>query len=119
MIEVFRERGIKVHIIGPAAALGFGMDCVMKAARNQQDFTACGITAEQARAQLGSINGIFARAAAVDPGVTWTMPTEFMCKEGNCSPLIGDVFVYRSDGFHLNYDGAKLLSKFIHLPNAD
>jgi len=27
--------------------------------------------------------------------------------------------VYRSDGFHLNHEGAELLSKYIHVPSLE
>ena len=117
MIKVFRDRGIKVHIIGPAATLIFRMDCLTKAASKQLDFAECGVSAERTHASLDPINAIFAQAAAADPGVTYSLPTDFTCNGGTCSPVIEDVFVYRRDGFHLNYEGARLLSKFIHLPN--
>src|SRR5262249_45595 len=113
MIKVFRDRGIKVHIIGPAPHLRFQMDCLMKAASKKHEFTACGVAAAQASALLEPINAIFLRAAAGDPGVTLSLPTEFMCNGGYCSPIIEGVFVYRRDGFHLNYEGAMLLAKDI------
>jgi SGNH domain (fused to AT3 domains) len=118
MIKVFRDRGIKVHIIGPAATLILRMDCLTKAASKQLDFDECGVSAERTHASLDPINAIFAQAAAADAGVTYSLPTDFTCNSGTCSPVIEDVFIYRRDGFHLNYEGARLLSKFIHLPNA-
>jgi hypothetical protein len=119
MIKVFRDRGIKVHIIGPVAALHFRMGCVIKAAEEELNFDACGSDADEARRSLQSIHDIFARAAARDSGVTYSLPIEFMCNMTNCSPAIENVFVYRSDGVHLNRDGAALLAKFIHLPTLE
>jgi peptidoglycan/LPS O-acetylase OafA/YrhL len=119
MTKVFRDRGIKVHIIGPVAALNFRMDCVIKAAEEERNFDACGSDADAARRSLQSIHEVFVRAAASDSGITYSLPIEFMCNGGNCSPVIENVFVYRSDGFHLNRDGAALLAKFIHLPTLD
>jgi len=119
MIKLFRDRGIKVHIIGPAASVNFRMNCIIRAAREDLKFDACGVAAEQARASLEPINAIFAQAAANDPGVSYSLPPEFMCDSATCSPVIDNVFVYRSDGFHLSHEGAELLSKYIHLPSLD
>jgi hypothetical protein len=119
MIKVFRDRGIKVHIIGPVAALNFRMDCIIKAAEKELNFEACGSDADEARRSLQSIHEVFVRAATRDAGITYSLPIEFMCNGGNCSPAIENVFVYRGDRFHLNGDGAALLAKFIHLPTLD
>jgi peptidoglycan/LPS O-acetylase OafA/YrhL len=119
MIKVFRDRGIKVHIIGPVASQNFRMNCIIRAARDDLKFGSCGIAAEQARASLEPINAIFARAAANDPGVSYSLPLEFMCDSANCSPVIENVFLYRGDGIHLSHEGAELLSKHIHVPSLD
>jgi hypothetical protein len=119
MIRVFRDRGIKVHIIGPVASLNFRVNCIIRAAREDLKFDVCGVPAEQARASLEPINAIFARAAANDPGVSYSLPPEFMCDSATCSPVIDNVIVYRSDGFHLNHEGAELLSKYIHVPSLE
>ena len=119
MIRVFRDRGIKVHIIGPVASLKFRVNCIIRAAREDLKFDVCGVPAEQARASLEPINAIFAQAAANDPGVSYSLPPEFMCDSATCSPVIDNVIVYRSDGFHLNHEGAELLSKYIHVPSLE
>ena len=119
MIKVFRDRGIRVHIIGPVAAQNFRMACIIKAAGEELNFGACGSDADEARRSLQSIDEVFVRAAARDSGITYSLPIEFMCNGGNCSPVIEDVLVYRIDGSHLNRDGAALLAKFIHLPTLD
>ena len=119
MIKVFRDRGIKVHIIGPVPSLNFRMNCIIRAAREDRKFDACGIAAEQARASLEPINAIFVQAAANDPGVSYSLPPDFMCDSAMCSPVIENVFVYRADGFHLSHEGTELLSKYIHLPSLD
>jgi hypothetical protein len=119
MIKVFRDRGIKVHIIGPVVSLNFRMNCIIRAAREDLKFDACGIAAEQARASLEPINASFVQAAANDPGVTYSLPPEFMCDSAKCSPVIDNVFVYRGDGFHLSHEGAELLSKYIRIPSLD
>ncbi len=119
MIKVFRDRGIRVHIIGPVAAQNFRMACIIKAAGEELNFGACGSDADEARRSLQSIDEVFVRAAARDSGITYSLPIEFMCNGGNCSPVIEGVLVYRIDGSHLNRDGAALLAKFIHLPTLD
>ena len=119
MVKVFRERGIKVHILGPVPALDFQTRCIIKSARVNSNFDACGISAERARASLQSIEEALRRVAAGDAGVSYSLPREFICSSGVCRPVIDGVLVYRKDAFHLNDNGARLLAKFIQLPSLD
>ena len=80
MIRVFRDRDIKVHIIGPAAALNFRMDCLTNAASKQLDFAECGVSSERANAPLDPINAIFAPVAAADP------ESPIPCQPTSCVP---------------------------------
>jgi peptidoglycan/LPS O-acetylase OafA/YrhL len=110
MLEVFRKRGIKVHIIGPLPDLRFGVRCVVKAVHRGQDAGLCSVRAQDGQDSLRSIDAFFARVAVGDPGISYARPIEFMCSGEVCPPVIDGVFVYRSDGTHLNDAGARVLA---------
>jgi len=110
MLKVFRDRGIKVHIIGPLPEVKFGVRCIVKAVQKGEDVNGCSARAESEQESLRSIDAFFARVAAGDPGVSYTRPIEFMCSHDICPTVIDGVFVYRSDGLHLSNAGAGLLA---------
>ena len=109
-LKVFRDRGIKVQIIGLQPKLKIGVRCAVNAIQRGEDINRCGVRAEDAQDPLRSIDAFFARVAASDPGVSYTRPVEFMCKGNDCPPVIDGVFVYSSDGLHLSHAGADLLA---------
>jgi hypothetical protein len=118
MVKVLRDRGIKVHIIGAMPVMNFRMPCVVKAARKDDgDFRRCGVAASEALASIKPTETVFAEIASHDAGVTYSSPAGLICIAAGCSPALDETFLYQSDGLHLNWRGAALLSHYIRLPS--
>ncbi|MEQ1672873.1 MAG: acyltransferase family protein, partial [Hyphomicrobium sp.] len=87
-IEVFTQRGIKVLLIGQIPTyVTLPVRCIVGAMRTSGDAAACGMTQAAAEAQLTRSDAALLRAASANPGVSVSLPSQFMCQKAYCSPL--------------------------------
>ena len=109
--------GKQVLLIGQVPPyLRTPMNCVAKAVHHESDVSRCFVPVSQVRQQLDFSNGLLRRLAAESDAVHAFLPTDILCDEKSCSPLLNSVFLYR-DNNHLNTVGAREFAEhFARIP---
>jgi peptidoglycan/LPS O-acetylase OafA/YrhL len=116
-IKVFTSRGTKVVLIGQIPTYPvLPVRCVVASIENKADPAACGKTKDASEVELAASNAALDRAAKTLPGVSVSLPLNFMCDAERCSPLKSGIFFYKDSG-HINRFGAVALRKFVDFPD--
>lgn len=115
-VRAFTDRGIKVVMIGqiPTYAV-LPVRCIIGAIENHRDASTCGMSKTAALEELKLSNAALLRVAAANPGVSVSLPSDFMCQEQRCSPMMDGILLYKNGG-HVNQFGSKLLERFVKFP---
>jgi len=115
----FTDRGIKVVMIGQIPTYeALPVRCIIGAIENHRDAATCGKSKTAALRELKLSNAALLRVAAANPGVSISLPSDFMCQEQRCSPMMDGVLLYKNGG-HVNVFGSRLLERFVKFPQLD
>ena len=116
-LEVFTKRGVQVLLIGQIPTYGtLPVRCIVAGARVASDAAACGMSREDAMAQLQRSNAALKRVAAALPGVSVSLPYDYMCQQTRCAPIADGTMLYKNGG-HVNRFGAEYLRRFVEFPS--
>lgn len=116
-IEAFTKRGIKVLLIGQIPTYAtLPVRCIVAVARTTPDAAMCGMARSFAGVQLQRSNAALKRVAATLPGVSVSLPYDYMCQEQRCAPIAEGTMLYKNGG-HVNRFGAEYLRRFIEFPS--
>ncbi|MBN9248534.1 MAG: acyltransferase [Hyphomicrobium sp.] len=115
-VRTFTDRGIKVLLIGQIPMYEvLPVRCIIRAVENHRDASPCGMSRDEALNELKLSNAALTRVAAANPGVSLSLPVEYMCQQERCSPIMDGVLLYRNGG-HVNQFGSRLLERFVKFP---
>ena len=115
-VRAFTDRGIKVVMIGQIPTYDpLPVRCIISAIENHRDAATCGKLKTAALEELKLSNAALLRVAAANPRVSVSLPSDFMCQEQRCSPMMDGVLLYKNGG-HVNQFGSELLERFIKFP---
>ncbi len=118
-VRMFTDRGIKVVMIGQIPVYEvLPVRCIISAIDSGRDASICGMTKSDALNRLKLSNAALTRVAARNPGVSLSLPLEFMCGQQRCSPMMDGVLLYKNGG-HLNQFGSRLMERFVKFPAID
>lgn len=116
-VEAFTKRGVKVLLIGQIPTYGtLPVRCIVAGARETTDAAACGMSRADATVQLQRSNAALQRVAAALPGVSVSLPYDYMCQASHCAPLAEGTMLYKNGG-HVNRFGAEYLRRFVEFPS--
>lgn len=116
-LKAFTDRGVKVVLIGQIPIYSpLPVRCIVKAAQAGLPGDTCGMSRDSAFAQLKRSDEALKRAASRHPGVSVSLPSDYMCQETRCSPFLDGRFLYKNDG-HVNQAGAETLRKYVTFPS--
>lgn len=119
MIDIFRQRGIEVLVIGQVPHLDtFSLRCLVNAARNDTEEEDCAEPRAHVDSALEVSQTAFRAIAAADKAVTFLSMSDLLCDTKLCTAFKDDVLVYR-DRLHLNALGAAYLARYATLPKVD
>ncbi|WP_045835398.1 acyltransferase family protein [Hyphomicrobium sp. 99] len=115
-VRTFTDRGIKVVMIGQIPTYDpLPVRCIISAIENHRDAASCGKLKTAALDELKRSNAALLRVAAANPGVSVSLPSDFMCQQERCSPVMDGVLLYKNGG-HVNQFGSRLLERFVKFP---
>ncbi|CAA2142160.1 acyltransferase family protein [Hyphomicrobium sp. ghe19] len=115
-VRTFTDRGIKVVMIGQIPIYDpLPIRCIIGAIENHRDVATCGKPKAEALDELKLSNAALLRVAAANPGVSVSLPSDFMCQEQRCSPMMDGILLYKNGG-HVNQFGSEHLERFIKFP---
>lgn len=115
-VAIFRQRGIKVLIIGQVPHFTtFSLRCLAEAARNDTEEVDCAVSRDYVDKKLGSYQRVIEAIDVADEGVSFLDMRALLCTDILCSAFKDEVLVYR-DRSHLNAAGAAYLSRYTSLP---
>ena len=115
-IEVFTKRGIKVLLIGqPPTYEALPVRCLVSSVRQKTDPSTCGMSRADAERQLKRSDEALKRAATL-PGVSVSLPFDYMCQKERCSPIADGTMLYKNGG-HVNRYGSEYLRRFVEFPS--
>lgn len=116
-LEAFTKRGIKVLLIGQIPTYHtLPVRCIVASLDGASDAANCGMARGDAMAQLQRSNAALKRVAAELPGVSVSLPLEYMCQAAHCAPMAHGTLLYKNGG-HVNRFGAEYLRRFVEFPS--
>jgi hypothetical protein len=118
-VQVFTDRGIKVVLIGQIPTYAaLPVRCIIGSLENHLDVSRCGMSRSEALDELRLSNAALSRIAAANSQVSVSLPSDYMCQQERCSPMMNGVLLYKN-GDHVNLFGARLLEQFVNFPQID
>jgi len=115
-VQFFTNRGIRVILLGQIPIYeNMPLRCIVGAVSAGKDASICGMSSTQARRALARSNAALRRAAEANPLVSAALPSDMMCAEDRCSPMLDGTLLYRNGG-HLNRFGALKLRPLVNFP---
>jgi peptidoglycan/LPS O-acetylase OafA/YrhL len=118
-VRVFTDRGIKVVLIGQIPTYdSLPVRCIISAVEKHLDASQCGMSRTEALNELRSSNAALSRIAAANPNVSVSLPSDYMCQQERCSPMMNGVLLYKNGG-HVNVVGSRLLERYVKFPEID
>lgn len=116
-IEVFRKRGIKVHIIGQVPHFTtFSLRCLADAARNDTEEVDCALPRDYVDNALGAYQRVIEAIDLAADDVSFSDMRALLCTDALCSAFKDEVLIYRDRG-HLNALGAAYLARYASIPD--
>jgi peptidoglycan/LPS O-acetylase OafA/YrhL len=115
-IKLFRERGIKVLVIGQIPHFrSFSLRCLAEAHRRDTEDRDCVLPRESLSEDVLRTQEALETIDRADDGVSFANMLDLLCSTSSCSAFKDDVLLYRDRG-HLNAKGAEYLARFASLP---
>lgn len=115
-LDFFAAKGIPVLLLGEVPPLGRDpVRCLASAIKQNRPHDTCGRDIREVSRIVGETNALLAELARTRRNVFFFSPSDAMCHEGWCNPVIDGIFMYR-DATHLNKMGAERLAQVMRLP---
>ena len=115
-LDFFAAKGIPVLLLGEVPPLGRDpVRCMANAIKQNRPHNTCGRDIAEVSRFVGETNALLAEFARTRRNVFYFSPSDAMCHEGRCNPVIDGIFMYR-DATHLNKLGAERLAQVMRLP---
>ncbi len=115
MISLFKERGIKVLLVGPIPhfPVALPIRCVIAHLPATTASQACAIPFEAALTQMARANALLKRKEQA--GVSTWLPGLDVCKADSCTLFEGGAFLYK-DAAHFNAYGSRAMLPYAKIP---